>query len=69
MTLTDAAKKSIRHDSNLRAKLMLKGNISEYTIKRWLEKDCDDLTKPLYTNVIVEHTGLALADVLKENAN
>ena len=64
MIISEEAKKAIRHDSNLRAKLMLAGNVSEFTINKWVKEDNDELTKPLYTNVIIEHTELTLSEVL-----
>ena len=75
MPLSEQALQAIKTDSDLRAKLMLvpckkngKG-ASEYTIKRWLDDNSDNLTKPKYTVVITQHTGLALEQILiQDNA-
>lgn len=71
MPLSEQALQAIKTDSDLRAKLMLvpckkngKG-ASEYTIKRWLDDNSDNLTKPKYTVVIAQHTGLALKEILE----
>ena len=65
MRLTEEAKKAIRHSSTIRAKIMLAGNVSEYTVKRWLEEDNDELTKPLYTNILLAETELLLESILE----
>jgi len=65
MALTKQALGAIRADSNLRAKLMLVEGKSEYTIKRWIEGDDDNLTKPKYTSVIAMHTGMKLNQILE----
>jgi hypothetical protein len=70
MSLTKSVIQTITNDSSLRAKLMLVGSDkgegkSEYTIKRWLQNNDDELTKPKYTNVIAAHTGLTLDEILE----
>ena len=65
MSLTPEALNAIKHDSDLRAKLMLVNGKSEYTIKRWIIDNDDELTKPKYTNVISEHTNLTLDQILE----
>lgn len=65
MALTELALTKIRHDSDLRAKIMLVDSKSEYTVKRWIEGNDDELTKPKYTTVIAEHTGLELDQILE----
>lgn len=66
MPITQAAKKLIKKDSNLRAKLMLAGGKSEQTLSRWLKNPEDDnLTMPKYTSVISEHTKLKLKDIVE----
>jgi len=66
MSLSTQALEIIKHDSNLRAKLMLVEGKSEYTIKRWIESNDDELTKPKYTSIISDHTGLELAEILDQ---
>lgn len=65
MALTPKAIKAIKHDSNLRAKIMLVDGKSEYTIKRWITDSNDELTKPKYTDIISLHTGLKLEDIIQ----
>ena len=65
MALTKEALDAIRNNSDLRAKLMLVDSKSEYTIKRWIEDNDSKLTMPMYTNVIAEHTGLVLEQILE----
>lgn len=65
MSLSQIALEAIQHDSDLRAKLMLVDSKSEYTIKRWITENDDELTKPKYTNVISDHTGMALNEILE----
>ncbi len=71
MGIQKIALDKIKSDSDLRAKMMLvpfkasgKG-ASEYTIKRWIEANDDNLTKPKYTAVIMEHTGLTIDQILE----
>lgn len=65
MSLTQIAIEKIKHDSDLRAKLMLVEGKSEYTLKRWINTNDDELTKPKYTNVISEHTSLDIDEILE----
>ena len=65
MALTEKALLEIKHDSNLRAKIMLVEGKSEYTIKRWVTNNNDELTKPKYTDIISSHTGLKLNDIVQ----
>ena len=65
MALSEKALKSIRTDSNLRAKLMLVNSKSEYTIKRWITGNSDNLTMPKYINVIAQHTGMNESEILE----
>ena len=70
MSLTPIAIEKIKHDSDLRAKIMLVESKSEYTVKRWITENDDELTKPKYTNVIKEHTGLELDQIIEtQNVN
>ena len=64
MSLTKEAIQLITNDSNLRAKIMLVDGKSEYTLKRWLKSNDDELTKPKYTDVISAHTGIPLKQLL-----
>ena len=65
MSLSQKPLEKIRHDSDLRAKLMLVESKSEYTIKRWIIDNDDELTKPKYTGVISDHTGMELGEILE----
>jgi ribosomal protein L33 len=65
MSLTKKALKAIRNDSDLRAKLMLGSGKSEYTIKRWMKDNSDNLTMSKYTKIISQHTGLKESDILE----
>lgn len=65
MSLTQIAIEKIKHDSDLRAKIMLVESKSEYTVKRWIITNDDELTKPKYTNVIMSHTGLTLNEIVE----
>ncbi|HUZ58815.1 MAG TPA: hypothetical protein VMU83_08535 [Hanamia sp.] len=65
MSLTKIALKAIRNDSDLRAKLMLGSGKSEYTIKRWMKDNSDNLTMSKYTKIISQHTGLKESDILE----
>lgn len=65
MSLTKIALKAIRNDSDLRAKLMLGSGKSEYTIKRWIKENSDNLTMAKYTNIITQHTGLKESEILE----
>lgn len=65
MGLTKNALHKIGTDSNLRAKLMLVEGKSEYTIKRWLDDNNDNLTKPKYISVIKDHTGMQEVEILE----
>lgn len=71
MALSEKALEAIKSDSDLRAKLMLvpdrlngKGR-SEYTIKRWIMDNDDQLTKAKYLAVIKEHTGFTEEEILE----
>ncbi len=68
MPLSTKAIEAIKRDSDLRAKLMLAGGRSEYTIKRYLIKNDDELTKPKYTAVIIDETGFTLEEILELDA-
>lgn len=65
MPLTKKAINAIRNDSDLRAKLMLGSGKSEYTIKRWIKDNSDNLTMAKYTNIIAQHTGMKESDILE----
>ena len=64
MPISNKALEAIRTDSGLRAKLMLVDGKSEYTIKRWLQENNDNLTMPKYTIVIADHTGMDESEIL-----
>lgn len=70
MGISEKALKAIKSDSDLRAKMMLvpgkngRGK-SEYTIKRWIEENAEQLTMPKYVQVISEHTGLTEDQILE----
>lgn len=53
----------IKHDSNLRAKLMLASGKAEDTIQRWIKSNVK-LTTPLCLKTISEHTGIPMEDIL-----
>lgn len=64
MPITTEALEAIKRNSDLRAKLMLVEGKSEYTIKRWIIENNDNLTMAKYVDVISEHTGLANDEIV-----
>ena len=66
MKISKEAIDAIKGDSDLRAKLMLANGKSEYTIKRWIEENDEKLTMPIYTAVVMEHTGFTLKQILEK---
>lgn len=64
MPITTEALEAIKRNSDLRAKLMLVEGKSEYTIKRWIIENNDNLTMAKYVGVISEHTGLTNDEIV-----
>lgn len=64
MPITTEALEAIKRNSDLRAKLMLVEGKSEYTIKRWIIENNDNLTMAKYVGVISEHTGLSNDEIV-----
>lgn len=64
--LSEKAIKAIESDKSMIGILMAVEGKGEKTIKGWIDsnKPSSDLTKPIYTDVIAEHTKLSINQIL-----
>lgn len=65
MSISKKAISLITNDLKLRAKLLLVMGKGEPTLIRWLKTKSDVLTMPKYTQVISEHTGLSIDEIIE----